>query len=338
MKAQASKSRAKHAPAHKRTQSAPLTRLVILDAIRSWVIPAVAIVAGLVTYVLFSVDLVEESFAVTTVGTLALLAVLFYGLRGFTEGPLARQLAAALAAFAILWSVTTFYPFYRAVNPGTPLFSADLKHNGPAVTLPLHGKPSHYNMIIQGHFLPTEGQANRTATYRIAVGHEGSSERVLEGTFSQEWGTQRVGAGRRSSMVPVMHQTTQALAPLDDPDGNDLTAKLTDLSPGVRDSVTVRIYAESIPKAVLIALGVLAILAAVLIDAWRPKGASEGLMATLTMATLLSVIVFRVSAVATPGFPQLVVAALSGTFVGAIAGSLLWRLTRPLRKYLPARP
>jgi hypothetical protein len=338
MKAQAGKSRAKQASAHRRAQSAPLTRLVVLDAIRSWVIPTVAIVGAIVVYVLYSVEIVEESFAVTTVGALALVVTLFYGLRSFTDESPVGQLGAALAAFSVLWGVTTFYPFYRAVNPGTPLFSTDLKHNGPAVTLPLHGKPNRYNMIVQGHFLPAEGQANRTATYRIAVGHGESTEHVLEGTFSQEWGSQRIGAGRRSSLVPVMRQTTQVLAPLDDPDGSDLSAKLTDLSPGVRDSVSVRIYTESIPKPVLIALGALAIAAAVLIDAWRPKGASEGLMATLTVATLLSVVVFRASAVATPGFPQLVVAALVGTFVGALAGSLLWRLTQPIRKYLPARP
>jgi len=264
--------------------------------------------------------------------------VLFYGLRGFAEHPLTGPMAAVLIGFAILWSTTTFYPFYRAVNPGTPVFSTKLNRNAAPVTLPLQGKPGRYSVIVEGHFEPAPGRENRTAKYSIALGHDGGTDRVLEGTFNQEWGTQRVGAGRRSSLVPVMHQATQVLDEIDDPGGRDLTAKLTDLSPGVGDEVGVRLYAESVPKSVLIGLGVLAVAGALLLDAWRPKGSGEGLMSTLTIAALLAIVVFRGSAVAAPGFPQLAIAALVGTLAGALASSLLWRLTQPLRRYLAARP
>ena len=67
-------------------------------------------------------------------------------------------------------------------------------------------------------------------------------------------------------------------------------------------------------------------------------GVGPGLLATLTVATLVSVVVFRGSAVAAPGFPQLIIAALVGTLVGALAATVLWRLTLPIRRHLPARP
>jgi hypothetical protein len=199
--------------------------------------------------------------------------------------------------------------------------------------VPLHDSPGHYSLFVEGHFLPAQGRENRTATYQIALGHDGSTDRLIAGTFTQEWGSQRVGSGRRSSMVPVMQERTLILDELDDPDGRDLTLQLKELSAGVRDSVTVRVYPPGIPKAVLIALGVLAVAAALGVDAWREKGSSEGLMGTLTVAALVAVALFRNSSTATPGFPQLIFGALVGAIGGALGGWALSRLAKPLRKY-----
>ena len=331
MKGQAARARKS---AGKRPQSARLTQMVVYDALRSWVIPTVAGVVIFVLYVLYNVELVDAEVAVTVAGSLALLVLLFFGLRGFFEDrPDGRRLA-LLAGFAVLWCAVTFYPFYRAVNPGTPLYSAELKNNGPPVTIPMHDKPGHYSLYVLGHFLPAEGRENRSATYHIAIGHDGGTDRLLEGTFRQEWGSQRIGSGRRSSLVPVMHESSILVEPLDDPEGRDLTMQLKDIASGVRDSVTIRIYPPGIPLPVLIGLGVLTVAAALVVDAWRPKGTSEGLMGTLTIAALVAVAVFRGSTAVTPGFGQLIIGALVGALGGAIGGSLLARLVRPLRKYV----
>jgi hypothetical protein len=338
VKAQANKAGAKRKVAGKRTQSAGLTRMVILDALRTWLVPTVAGIAGFVFFILYNVEVVDSDVAVTVIGTLGLAVVLFYGLRGFAEAALDGRLAAILFAFAMLWGVTTFYPFYRTLHPGTPLFASELHRGGAAVTVPLHAASGRYYLIVEGYFLPAEGRADRAGKFSIALGHDGGTDRVLEGTFTQQWLSQRIGAGRRSSYVPVMHQTTQVLESVDDPDGHDLTLKLTDLSPDMRDGVTLRLYGETIPKTLWIGLGVLTLAGAVLIDGWRARGSSEGLLAALTSATLISVVIFRNFTVAVPGFPELILAALAGVLVGAVGASLLWRLTRPLRKYLPARP
>jgi hypothetical protein len=333
---QAAKSRAK-AAGRKSKPSAPLTRLMVLDALRTWVIPAVAGATASVIFVIYNIDLVGQTVAVTTVGALAILAILFFGLRSFMWEAVGGILIAILVGFALVWGFATFYPFYRAVNPGTPVFATKLTRS-QTVTVPLHGRAGRYSVVVEGRFVPAQGHVNRTAKYSIGLGHNGTVDRVLEGTFNQEWGSQRIGAGRRSSLVPVMRQTTQVLEAIDDNDGRDLTLKLTDLSPDVGDAVEVRFYTERVPQPVMILIAVLALAGAVVIDSWRPRGTSDGLMTTLTIATLLSVIVFRASAVATPGFPQLVIAALAGTLAGAIGGSLIWRLSQPVRKYLPARP
>ena len=284
-------------------------------------------------YVLYNIEVVDVGVAVTVTGVLALLVVLFFGLRGFFEDVPEGRRVALLAGFAVLWCAATILPFYRAVNRGTPLFTAELKQGGPPVTVPLHDNPGHYSLFVEGHFLPVQGRENRTATYQIALGHDSNTDRLIAGAFTQEWGSQRVGSGRRSSTVPVMQERTLILDELDDPDGRDLTLQLKDLSAGVRDSVTVRVYPPGIPKAVLIALGVLAVAAALGVDAWREKGSSEGLMGTLSVAALGGVALFRNSTAATPGFPQLIFSALVGAIGGALGGWALSRLAKPLRKY-----
>lgn len=312
--------------------------MVILDALRSWVFPTFAVVAGFVTFIAYNLELFEQDMAVTTVGGLALAVVLFMGVRSFLAQALSATARAALVAFALIWAATTFYPFYRTINPGAPLFSTELRRDAGTVSVPMHGKPGRYNLIVEGHFLPSANRENRTARYTIALGHNGTTDRMLEGTFSQEWGTQRVGSGRRSSLVPSLRETTETVDVVEDSDGHDLTLQLTDLSPTIRDGLAVRLYAQGLPNAVLALAWLAALMAAVVIDSWRDEGASQSLMTTLTIAVVISIVTFRASAVAEPGFPQLIIAVLLGTLAGALGGSIVWRLTRPLRKYLPAQP
>ena len=336
MKSNAARSRRPRA-ARKPVQTAPLTQMVVIDALRSWVVPSLAAALVFVIFVAYNLGLVDDASAVTSVGIIALMTVLFFGLRSFLAQRVEGKVPLILAGFALLWCAAAMYPFYRTVNPGTPVFATQLTPNAPAVTLPLRGQAGRYSVMVEGHFLPAEGRTNRTATYSIALGHEGTTDRVLQGTFSQTWGTQRIGAGRRSSLVPTMHQTTQVHEIIENPEARDLTLQLTNLSPGVRDSLDIRVYAENLPQWVLIVLSVMAVAGAVVIDAWRPKGANEGLMTTLTVAAFVGIGVFRVSTPVNPGFPQLAVAALMGTLAGALGGSLLWRLGQPLRKYIAPR-
>jgi hypothetical protein len=310
------------------------TRLVVGGALRGWVVPIVAVVTGFLAFVLYSASVLREPAAVTTVGMAALLLVLYYGLHNFLQHDLDRGTTATLVIFAVLWTASSGYFFYRAVNPGAPLYSTELVRKGPPVSLPFHGKPGHYSLAIEGHFLPAEGHVNRTAAYKLVLSHDGTRDRVIQGAFSQTWSTQRVGSGRRSSLVPSMREMTLVREAVDNPSGNDLTLQLTNLSPGVRNGITVRLYGGGAPQWVLVAISLLALAGASVVDAWRPKGVNEGLMTAMTVAVIAGVGIFRASSPATPGFPQFAVAALMGTLAGALGGSLLWRLTQPLRRRL----
>jgi hypothetical protein len=314
-------------------QQPDLSRLVVADALRTWVVPTVALTIGFVVFVLLNVELITQPTAVTTAGMLALGVVFFYAVRGFFAARPPMAIAGMLAAGVLLWSAAIMYPFYRSINPGTPIFTAELARGGAPVSVPLRGKPGRYQLVVEGHFLPAQGRENRSAAYHIAVGHAGQTERVITGTFHEEWGRQRVGSGRRSSLVPVLHQTNRVLAVLDDPEGRDVTLQLTDVGVGVRDSVSVRVYLQTVPPWATVVLDLLTLGIAVLLDAQRPTDANAGVTTALTMAALVAVLTMRAAAGASPGFPQLIISALAGVLGGAIGG-LLWRMVRPLRKYV----
>ena len=134
-------------------------------------------------------------------------------------------------------------------------------------------------------------------------------------------------------MVPVMDESTLVADEIDDPDGRDLTMQLKELSPGTKGAVSVKVYSPGIPRNVLIALGMLAIAAALVVDAWRPKETRESIMAMITVGVLAGIVVFR-GAAALPGFPQLFLGLLAGGVIGAMAAIPLNRLMRPLHNYV----
>lgn len=322
-----------HRPKGKQTQTTYPARLAVLDASPVWLITTATVCVVGVIYVLYNVGVLEGHHAVTLAGLLTLLTLLFLGLRDFIEQVPAPSRIAMIAVFALFWGAVTAYPFYRAINLGAALFTSELKPSAPPITIPLHDKPGHYNVLFESAFLPAEGKLSRVATYQIALGHDGTTDRVLEGAFRQEWHTRRIGAGRRASMVPVMDESTLVADEIDDPDGRDLTMQLKELSPGTNGAVSVKVYDPGLPKSMLVALGVLAIAAALVVDAWRPKETRENIMAMITVGVMAGIVVFR-GAAASPGFPQLFIGFLAGGATGAMASAPLNWLMRPLLNYV----
>jgi len=156
-----------------------LRRVLVADALRTWVVPTVALALGFVVFVLFNVELIAPRTAVTTAGMLALGVVFFYALRRFLAARPPIPIAGMLAAAVLLWSAAIMSPFYRDINPGTPIFTTELARGGAPVSVPLRGKPGRYQLVGEGHLLPAQGRENRSAAYHIAVGRDGQTERVI---------------------------------------------------------------------------------------------------------------------------------------------------------------
>ncbi|MEI4927193.1 hypothetical protein Q8G50_32260, partial [Klebsiella pneumoniae] len=85
-------------------------------------------------------------------------------------------------------------------------------------------------------------------------------------------------------------ETTLSRNTIEDSDGHDFTLKLVDLSKDVRDTVSVKVFEPGLPTAALIVLGIVVLIGAMALDAWRPRGSGDGLMATITASVLFAVI------------------------------------------------
>lgn len=312
-----------------------LTRLALLDAFHSWVVPAVAIPGGLIAYVLYNLELIDRQLSTGLVGVLALVTVLWAGLRAFISERTSRRLAAVLAAYAAVWLAGTAAPFLASLDPGTPLFTTALHPHGSA-ELPVDGHPGTYRLLVQGTFGPNPSGGNRSVHYRLAVGRGDITERRLEGDFTERFVQQRLGR-RGSTTARTLH--TEEQYELKDADGHPLRINLSDIAPAdAMSSVTVRLYPERFPLRFFLAAGSLVAVGALLIDSWREPEDSEGLLTTLTLGTLLAIGLLAWFGGAHPDIGPVAVYALLGGLGGSAVAMVVTKLTDPLVERFPGRP
>src|SRR5690606_12805773 len=204
--------------------------------------------------------------------------------------------AASLVAFAALWAFVAWVPFADQIDPGSPLFAGELHAHEAAVQVPLAAGAGAYRLTVEGR-LPGGEHASRAVQYRIEAG-DGSSAQTLEGEFSERWNQRRTG--RRG--VATVHVAHTERAHHVTASGDTLSLSLQSLTPGASDVVGVKLYRDVFPAPLFVGLGAALTAAALVIDAWRPGDASELLLTTLTLGSLLAVASFRRYAPPHPGF------------------------------------
>ncbi|MBI1813383.1 MAG: hypothetical protein HYR72_00200 [Deltaproteobacteria bacterium] len=318
-----------------RSAGTSLTRLTILDAFHGWVIPALTAPAALVLYVLYNIEALDRAPAVIALSLLTLATVLWAGLRAFISERTSTRLALLLAAYAIVWAATTTIPLVATIDPGAPLFTEQLQEHD-TTKLPLEGRPGAYRLVVQGVFGPSQTKSARQAHYRLGFAAGDAPAQTLEGDFTERYMQQRLGR-RGSTTVRELH--TERLHDIQVAGDKPVSVTLSDIAPAdTITSVTLQLYPDRFPVILLAGLGLLLTCGAVVIDAWRPRGESEGLLTTLTLATVLSIASLSLWGGAHPGFGQLAGDALGGSVVGTIVALALARVARPLIHRLPAAP
>ncbi len=318
-----------------RSARTSLTHLTILDAFHGWVIPALTAPAGLLLYVLYNIELLDRAPAVIGLSLLTLATVLWAGLRSFISERTSTRLALLLAVYAIVWAATTSVPLLATIDPGAPLFTEQLREHD-TTKLPLEGRTGNYRLVVQGAFGPSQTKSARQAHYRLALAVGDAPAQALEGDFTERYMQQRLGR-RGSTTVRDVH--TERQHDIQVAGDKPVSVTLSDIAPAdTITSVTLQLYPDRFPMILFASFSLLLACGAVVIDAWRPRGESEGLLTTLTLATVLSIASLSLWGGPHPGFGQLAGYTLQGSVVGTILAMAVARLARPLVHRLPAAP
>jgi hypothetical protein len=304
------------------TQSPPIVRTMVIDALQSWVVPTLMGGSAALFWILSSLGVWREPVAVVGIATSLLVLSLFASLRHylFSDDPRQRRVSLVLAT---CWGLLLFVPFFRCNFPGVPVAAGDLEPSGPTLAVP-HG--GLYSVVVDGRFTPSREQATRVGHYRIDAVSPGRPARTIEGSFEDRFGVQRVG--RRGTAPVEYRQTSQRhVIRLLDRTSLRLTESDATLEPGLR----VSLYPAPNPW-IFRVLGVTGILLALVLEK-RADGDGSATMAA--SATFCIVDQYLQWAAPYPQVKSLVGAILVGSFLGAPAAAVLWRIVP--RRWLVGR-
>jgi len=319
-------------PAGRRPRAASpnLTALLVLDALRTWVIPAAASTVIVAAAALSITGLVSGGGALAAAIVAALVLLLYIGERPLLAPDAPRRDQLLGAALGVVWLAACYLPFYTRIFPGAPLLEgAEIKADGSGLPLriPAAGH-SRIDLVLEGKLPPNPtGGAAPPVHYRLVL--QGRDVRsVVEGQFEDTLKTQRLG--RRGTTV--VHQSHDSeLRVLANPGNTDLTVTQVTLEPPTAPAVILSAFAHPLPGSVILGLAAAALLAAVAaFDRLGAVAETDGALTLATAAAIGAAVIFWTSNAVHPDFRTLVGSAIFGGPVGFAAGALLWWVAKKL--------
>jgi len=313
-----------------RAASPNLTVLLVLDALRTWVIPAAASAVIVAAAALSITGLVSGAGALAVAIVAALVLLLYIGERPLLAPDAPRRDQLLGAALGVVWLAACYLPFYTRIFPGAPLLDAvEIKADGTGLPLriPAAGHPT-IDLVLEGKLPPNPtGGAAPPVHYRLMLEGQGVRS-VVEGQFDDTLKTQRLG--RRGTTV--VHQSHDSeLRVLANPGREDLTVTQVTLEPPTAPAVTLSAFAHPLPGPVILGLAAAALLAAVVaFDRLGAVAGTDGALTLATAAVIGAAVIFWTSNAVHPDFRTLVGSAIFGGPVGFAAGALLWWVAKKL--------
>jgi hypothetical protein len=321
-------------PASQRTQrttqnqDARLRQLTILDTLRGWTIPLIALGVALAVWPASIAEVIDTPLALEIATVCLLVAAFHMGVAEFIDERTTAATAATLVAFGLLYAFTVWEPLADKLNPGPEIFSGELKLNAEPTRVPIAGQTGKYRVVVEGRLGESNEHATRSAHYQVSVATDGAGPQVLENDFTDRWSQRR--SGRRGSTTVHTSHTAHEYG-VTSPSGADLQLSLASLSPGAHDVVGVKVYRDTFLTPLFVGLGVALTVAAMAIDFWRYTDPGDLLLTSITLGALFAVVSFRRFAPPHPGFGDLAFNGAVGAIGGVIAGRILARVSHAVR-------
>src|SRR5437867_1240411 len=153
-----------------RTASPNLTALLVLDALRTWVIPAAAGAIIITAAALSVTGLVSGGGGLAVAIVAALVLLLYIGERPLLAADAPRRDQLLGAALGIIWLAACYLPFYTRIFPGVPLLDGvEIKADGTGLPLriPAAGHRT-IDLVLAGKLPPNPtGGAAPPVHYRL---------------------------------------------------------------------------------------------------------------------------------------------------------------------------
>ncbi len=308
--------------AGKRAPQPSIRRLLIADALRSWVPPTAAIAVLAVAMLLDATELVPDGIAATISVVAVLVLAVFLAIAPLVADehrgrvpPLVPVAAGAVA------TVLLAYPVIVRLLPGTPLreIALDAGAKGAAVVTP--DEASRIDFVVDARLPLSTDRRDRTLHYDIDLVDDAGTHDHVSGEVGDSWRMRRLG--RRGS-APSHLEHLSASNAVAVGSGGLRIADVT-LTGEPRATASAIVYRRRTPPSPVLYVGAaLLVLGALVFDLWWDPAAGS----TTTMVTAsacAAVLVFAAGGAGHPGIRDVIGAVLVGTLVGApVGGAAAW--------------
>ncbi|MFN8542664.1 MAG: hypothetical protein U0807_00415 [Candidatus Binatia bacterium] len=302
--------------------------LLVLDALRTWVVPAVTGGGIVVAAGLSAAEIVAPAVALTAAICCALILLLYLALRPLLAAGADRRAIGTGLGLAVLWFATCLFPFATRLFPGAPLLEAvDIAPGSPKLplTIPAAGHRT-LDVLVEGKLGHAATGAAIPVQYTVSIEDTAKSPLGLAGRFEEAVKTQRLG--RRGSTVVHQEHSTERHT-LTNPARGDLTITGVALEPADSPPLTLVVHAHPLPGPLVLVPTVLLLLAAVVaFDRTAAMDASDGALTLATTSVVGAAVVFWTSNAVHPSFSTLIGSAIFGGPIGFGAGALLWWIAK----------
>jgi hypothetical protein len=314
--------------AAKRAAAPRVWQLLVLDALRTWAVPAVAVLVILVAAGLAVTETVAAAPALAVAIGGALVLLLFIAEQPLLAAQAAPRERLVGAGVALVWFALCYAPFYTRLFPGTPLVAgAQLGSDGRGLplTIPASGHRA-IDLLVEGRLAQAANGAAVPVEYTLTLEDAGRHVETMRGRFEETVKAQRLGR-RGQALVRQTHGVERKL--VSNPAGRDLAVTAVALEPENAPPLVLSVYAHPLPGLPVLAVAAAALLGVAIAFDRRPALAStDGALTYATASVLGTAVVFWTSNAVQPDFRTLIGAAIFGGPVGFGLGALAWWIAK----------